>query len=108
MAVVLPVMLVVLAAAVGVLACVGAQLRCLDAAALAARAAARGDAAGDVREVAARAAPPDATVEVVRHGGQVTVTVTAELRPFGGPLAVLPTVRVSARAVAADEQMVGR
>ncbi len=99
-AVVLPVLLVVLAAAVFVLACVSAQLRCADAAHLAARAAARGDAPPDVVTVGRSVAPSAAEVTVERRGGQVHVLVTAEVRPFGPGLSVLPPVRVSGRAVA--------
>jgi Flp pilus assembly protein TadG len=101
-AVVLPVLLVVLAAAVFVLSCVGAQLRCVDAAHLAARAAARGDAPVDVTAVGRSAAPPGAQVRVERRIGQVLVLVTTEVRPFGSAIR-LPPVRVSGRAAALDE-----
>ncbi len=103
-AVVLPVLLVVLAAAVFVLACVSAQLRCADAAHLAARAAARGDAPADVVTVGRSVAPSAAEVTVERRGGQVHVLVAAEVRPFGSGLSVLPPVRVTGRAVALDEE----
>ncbi len=106
-AVLLPVLVVVLAAAVFVLACVAAQLACIDAARSAARLAARGEPAAVVTAAAARLAPADARV-ALRSGGAadaetVEVVVTAQVRPFGRALRVLPAVRVSGRAVAAVE-----
>lgn len=98
----LPVLLVVLALAVGVLACVFAQLSCVDAARAAARVAARGDGAGEVREAGQRLAPADAAVRVSRGGDTVEVVVSARVRPFGRVLR-LPAVGVSGRAVAAVE-----
>ncbi len=103
-AVLLPVLLVVLAAAIGVLACVAAQLRCVDAARAAARVAARGDTAQVVRTAGERLAPPGATVTLRSAGeGLVEVVVAAQVRPFGGALDALPAVPVSGRAVAAVE-----
>ena len=106
-AVLLPVLVVVLAAAVFVLACVAAQLACVDAARSAARVAARGEAGAVVTATAARLAPADARV-ALRSGGAadvetVEVVVTAQVRPFGRALRVLPAVRVRGRAVAAVE-----
>ena len=102
-AVLLPVLLVVLAAAIGVLACVAAQLRCVDAARGAARSAARGDDAPAVRATGQRLAPPGARVVVSTTGDAVEVLVTAQVRPFGTLLGLLPDVAVSGRAVAAVE-----
>lgn len=101
-AVLLPVLLVVLAAAVGVLACVGAQLKCVDAARAAARVAARGEPVATVQTAGERSAPPGAQVRVRSTGELVEVVVTAEVRPFGAALRV-PAVAVRARAVAAAE-----
>lgn len=102
-AVVLPVLLVVVAAAVWVLACVSAQLRCVDAASAAARAAARGDAPADVEAAGRAVAPAGAIVAISRVGDQVHVAVTAEVRPFGGALRVLPDLPVQGRATADAE-----
>ena len=107
-ATVLPVLFVVLGAVLYVLACAGAQLRCTDAAALAARAAARGDSAEQVRQTAEAAAPAGAVVDVRSRGEQVEVVVSARVRPMTGPLSALPAPRVQGRAVAADERAVGR
>ena len=106
-AVVLPALLLVLALGIWVLQAVGAQLRCTDAAAMAARAAARGDAAAVVEATGRRAAPAGAAVEVVTGAETVTVRVDATVRPLGGVLAGLPGLHVSGRAVAAREDQVG-
>lgn len=99
----LPVLLVVLVAALAVLACVAAQLRCVDAARAAARVAARGDGPTAVREAGQRLAPPGARVIVSSSGDHVEVRVSAQVRPFGAVLRVLPDIAVSGRAVAAVE-----
>lgn len=102
-AVLLPVLLIVLAAAISVLACVAAQLRCVDAARGAARVAARGDDPSLVRDAGMRLAPPGAQVVVRASGDTLEVVVTARVRPFGEVLNVLPPIEVSGRAVAAVE-----
>ena len=107
-AVLMPVLVVVLAAAVFVLACVAGQLKCVDAARSAARLAARGEAVSTVATTAERLAPAGARVVVAPGPGlgdaaTVEVVVHAQVRPFGRALRVLPGVRVSARAVAAVE-----
>jgi Flp pilus assembly protein TadG len=102
-AVVLPVLLVVLAAAVWVLAAVAGQLRCVDAARAAARAAARGDAPPAVTAAAREVAPAGARVQVQVSGTQVRVLVRAEVRPFGPVAGRLPAVLVAGRAVALVE-----
>ena len=107
-AMVLPVLLVVLGVAVWVLACVGTQLRCVDAAHAAARAAARGDAAAAVQATARELAPDGAAVQVSRLGDQVHVRVSAVVRPLGQALGGLADVEVSGRATAAAEDAVGR
>ena len=102
-AVVLPVLLVVLAAGIWVLACVAGQLRCVDAARVGARAAARGDTPAEVMSAAERVAPGQARVRLVRSGDEVTVLVDAEIRPFGAALSRLPGTLVAARATAVVE-----
>jgi Flp pilus assembly protein TadG len=102
-AVLLPVLVVVLAAAVWVLACVAAQLQCVDAARAAARAAARGEAPGAVQATGERLAPDGADVQVTSAGGTVDVVVQVQARPFGRVLAVLPPVQLTGRASAAAE-----
>ena len=102
-AVVLPVLLVVLTAAVWVLASVAGQLRCVDAARVGARAAARGDAPAAVTAAAARVAPGDARVRISRSGDEVTVLVESVVRPFGAALSRLPGTSVRAHATAVVE-----
>lgn len=105
-AVVLPVLVVVLAAAVWVLAVVTAQLRCVDAARLAARMAARDEPAALVRATALEAAPRGALVEVTERDGRVLVVVRAELRPLA-VLDLVPAVTVTGTAAAVQERTVG-
>ncbi|MCZ2818912.1 pilus assembly protein [Modestobacter sp. VKM Ac-2977] len=81
-AVVLPVLLLVLAGAVAAVVVVGAQLRCVDAAREGARAAARGEPAAVVHELAAQAAPDGATTDL-GVGETVRVTVAARVAPLG-------------------------
>ena len=94
-AVVLPVLLLVLAAAVSALVVVGAQLRCVDAAREGVRAAARGEAASTVLRIAGGAAPPGAVTTLAVDGDTVSVTVNAPVHPLG-PLPL--RMRVSATA----------
>ena len=96
-ALVLPVLVLVLAGAVAVLTVVGAQLRCVDAAREAVRAAARGEAPADVVAAASQVAPDGAVVEPGRVGDLVTVTVRAPVRPLGTALLSV-TVRSTATA----------
>jgi Flp pilus assembly protein TadG len=96
-AVVLPVLLLVLAAAVAAVTVVGAQLRCVDAAREGARAAARGDPVGTVTSIVGRAAPDGAVTDVAVTGREVRVTVTAPVTPVGP---VPFRVSVTAEAVA--------
>ncbi len=103
-AVVLPVLLVVLAAAVAAVTVVGAQLRCVDAAREGARAAARGEDAASVAALVERAAPEGAETTVSVVGDEVRVSVGAEV-PALGPLPL--NVVVSAEAVALREPAAG-
>ena len=82
-AVALPVLLLVLAAAVAALMVIGSQLRCVDAAGAGARAAARGESPAAVRSLVARAAPGGARATLAIRDGAVTVTVLAPVRPLG-------------------------
>lgn len=99
-ALVLPILVVLLTVGVGTVSAVTAQLRCIDAAREAARAAARGEAMQTVVELAARAAPEGAQVTVDHGAERIVVTVTAQV-PIGGGL--LPAVTVHGDAVALPE-----
>jgi Flp pilus assembly protein TadG len=98
----LPVLVVVLALALWVLAALGAQLRCVEAASGAARAAARGESDAAVTSLGTRLAPEGAAVRVEHLGEQVQVHVSAEVRPFRS-ISVLPPLRVQAQSVAMVE-----
>lgn len=96
----LPVLVLLLAVALGAVGAVTAQLRCVDAAREGARAAARGEPAARAAGVAGQVAPPGAQVVVGPGGaGMVAVTVSSRV-PLAGRL--LP-VTVRGRAVAAVE-----
>jgi Flp pilus assembly protein TadG len=108
-AVVLPVLLLVLAGAVAAVVVVGAQLRCVDAAREAARAASRGEPAAVVLGMAADAAPDGAVTELGGDGDTVRVTVSATVSPLG-PLPWHVEVSATASAVrepAADPALSG-
>jgi TadE-like protein len=100
LAVVLPTLVLVVAAGLTMVSVVLAQVRCVDAAREAARAAARGEPPNVVRSAAARAAPAAARVEVGGGAEEVRVTVSARAGRVGG---LLPALRVSASAVALRE-----
>lgn len=100
LAVVLPVLVLVVVAAMTAVSVVLAQLRCVDAAREAARAAARGEVPAVVRTAAERAAPDGAGVAVATGEQEVRVTVSARAGVAGG---LLPAFEVSATAVAFRE-----
>lgn len=84
LAVAIPALVLVLACCLaGVLAGVD-QIRCVDAARLAARAAARGEGVEQVRALALRAAPRGASVHVERWGGNAAVVIRARTGGWGG------------------------
>jgi hypothetical protein len=86
LAVTIPVVVLVLAfCAAGIAAGID-QLRCVDAARIAARSAARGDPPDRSRGLALQAAPADAVVAIERAGDEVRVTVSARAGGLGGLL----------------------
>lgn len=85
----------------GVLAC-SAQIRCVDAARVGARAAARGEP--DAATQARSAAPPGASVQVAGDARTVRVTVRVPC-PGPGRLASALSVQLAAEAVAAREDV---
>jgi hypothetical protein len=97
-ALVLPVLLLVLAAAVAALAVVGAQVRCVDAAREGARAAARGEPAPEVVALARQVAPDGSRVTVAADGDRVVVSVAVEVAPLGPvPLRIAVSADATAR-----------
>jgi Flp pilus assembly protein TadG len=99
-AVALPALVLLVAAAMTAVSVVTAQLRCVDAAREAARSAARGESAAVVRSLAERSAPVGSAVHVTSGGPEVEATVSALADPVGG---LLPSFRVHASAVALRE-----
>ena len=96
---VLPVLVVVAALAMAVLGHGVDQVRCIDAARSAARAAARGDSDAAVLSLARSGAPAGSAVTVTPSGGTLVVEVTARGRAAWLPGLPPP----SARAVADRE-----
>ncbi len=101
--VVLPVLVAVCLGLVWLLGLAVAQVRVVDGAREAARAAARGEQESQARAAAVRVAPGGASVRLRRGGGMVTAVVSAEVSGPGGLFRMLPGVTVSSTAVAAEE-----
>ena len=102
-AVVLPAVVLVLALSLGALGLAWDQIRCVDAARAAARAASRGDSARAVILVASRAAPAGATVSMDTSGDFVRVSVASRPRVASS---LLPAwLRASSTALAAREPL---
>lgn len=98
-AVAIPALMLLLAAALTAIMVIGGQLRCVDAAREAARALAR-DEPPTVAHSLARQVAPGASLSSSTAGDRVTAEVRARIRPLGG---VLPTFTVHAEAVALHE-----
>jgi hypothetical protein len=96
----LPTLGAVVMLALWLLAAVGSQARVAEAARIGARAAARGEADGQVAGWVRDAAPAGATVEIARRDDQVAVTVRYRLAA-AGPL--LTPVALTATATAPTE-----
>lgn len=79
-----------------------AQMRCYDAARLAARAVARGESVDTARQIALDAAPDGAVVTVVRDGGDVDVVVSFTAHGPGW-VPAMPDLRIVGSAVGAAE-----
>jgi Flp pilus assembly protein TadG len=94
-AVALPAFVLVVLAALSGVAVMTAQLRCADAADVAARMAARGSASSLVRAAALSGAPGGAQLIVATTSTLVTATVQARLSP-PGLARFLPSVTVQA------------
>jgi hypothetical protein len=97
LAVALPALILVLVAALYGVALVTAQLRCVDAAAVGARLAARGEPPALVRTTALDAAPSESRLELARSAMVVTATVTVRVAP-PGLSRLLPGVTVAGHA----------
>lgn len=95
LAVALPALVLAVVAGLVAIATQTAQLRCADAAAVAARLAARGETRQVVTAAAGDVAPAGATVVVREAGDSVRVTVATVVRtPGAGPLPGIPVSAV--------------
>ena len=99
LAVAIPAAMLVLAVCLAAVRAAVDQIRCVDAARVAARAAARGDDPGRVRELATASAPDGADV-AIRGSTMVEVTVTARTGGWGG---IIPSWTLSASAITPAE-----
>src|SRR5262245_27929873 len=82
-----------------------AQLRLVDATREAARAVARGDATDEAVARALEVAPPDASVSVSAGADVVVVEGAVSVDGIDGLFDALPAVHLTARAVAAAEEV---
>jgi len=99
-AVALPALVVLVAAGMTMVSVLMAQLRCVDAAREAARAAARGEDAAVVRSLAQRSGPKRSAVQLTAGQQEIEVTVSADADSVVG---LLPAIHVEATAVALRE-----
>lgn len=104
LALIIPAVLLVLALCLSGLGLAIDQVRCVDAARVGARAAARGEPVQEVAEQARQGAPEGSKVTVTRRDQYVLVSVTAPARRLALP--GLPAARASASAPV--EPVVGR
>jgi hypothetical protein len=103
-AVLLPAVAAVLLLAVWAVGATVAQLRCVDAARVAARALARGEDPAAALDAARESAPRGARVRASRSGGLVVVDVVADIALPGPWAAAGPSLSARGRAAAAAEQ----
>jgi len=101
---VLPLLLAVTVGLVWLLSLGAAQIRTVDAAREAARAAARGDDTGVAVGHGEAVGPAGTRVTVAVDGDTVVATATARVRGPGGLFRWLPGVDLEARAVALTEE----
>jgi Flp pilus assembly protein TadG len=103
LAMALPLLLVITLGLVWLLSLGAAQVRMVDATREVARAVARGDDAAAATARGQQIAPHGAELELTTEGRHITVVGTVEVDGVGGVLEVLPSVRLTASAVAALE-----
>lgn len=102
---VLPLLVGVALGLVWLLAVGAAQVRAVDAARETARAVARGDDQQSAVGRGLAVAPEGSRISVVQDGDLVRVTVTGRVEGPGGLFAHLPSPRLHAEAVAAQEEV---
>lgn len=104
LAMALPLLIAVTIGLVWLLAVGAAQVRAVDAARETARAVARGDSIGEAVARGERVAPDGSRVSVHDDGTEVTAVVVGRVSGPGGLFSRLPSVTVSAEAVAVTEE----
>ncbi|WP_432944420.1 TadE family type IV pilus minor pilin [Kribbella sp. CA-253562] len=103
LALLFPVLMATIVAGVWAVGLVITNIRCIDAARDVARAVARGETEDTARTIGRRAAPKDATIDILTTNGEVQVTVKAD-RDLDWPLfAALPTIPLTAQATLQTE-----
>ena len=95
LAMTLPALVLVTGLLMWAVGAVSTQMRCVDAARAAARSLARGDSEAAATASARALAPGQATIQLSRSGGTVTVRVAATVDPPGALDAVAPALTVS-------------
>ena len=93
----LPALMVVLAAALWAIQAVAVQLECVDAARVAARAAARGEPLDEVRNLVRVATGHEAQVNVSRNAEQTRIEISVEVHPSGPGTPRSPSHRIRDR-----------
>ena len=103
LALALPTLVLVLTLGVWMQSAVALHARCLDVARAGAPAVARGDPDAQVRGALSADLPAGASVAIGHGGGQVTVTVRAQLRAPAGLATLVSAPMVAASASGPDE-----
>jgi hypothetical protein len=99
----LPILLTVTLGLVWLLALGSSQVRMVDAVRETARALARGDASADAIDRGRQVAPPGAELTVTTYDDRVVVSGSVRVDGVAGLFEALPTVELTAQAVAARE-----
>lgn len=107
LAVALPVLVLLFALLLWGIAAITAQLRCVDAARIGARAAARGEGEARTVALARAAAPAGARVLVTRSGQRVTVRVAASVGPPTAWRSRFGAAEIAATSIAETEPEAG-
>jgi Flp pilus assembly protein TadG len=103
LALLFPVLMATIVAGVWAVGLVVTNIRCIDAARDAARAVARGETEETAQSIGRRAAPKDASINILTTNGEVQVTVEAT-RSLDWPLfAALPAIPLKAQATLQSE-----
>jgi hypothetical protein len=103
LALALPSLVLILAIGLWLQGAVAVHARCLDAARAGARAAARGDPDGRVRERLAKVVPAGAGIVIAHDGDRITVTVDSRVEVPPGLSAFVGRPTVTGSATAVDE-----